>query len=141
MFGPEGSEVDVLAYLSTAVHLDSFAFEFGKLKLDGSTGIGGWYFELKSELVSHEVVSIGADSLPLDAIFRGLHFEPVVVLLLIGFNIKNDSFKLFLEPVFPLWVLRACMNRQQGNLRCCFFDGAHHCCNYYMMSVDGEREV
>ena len=83
-------------------------------------------------------MGIGADSLPLDAILRGLNFEPVVVLLLIGFDIKNDGLELFLEPVLPLRVLGSSVNRKQGNLGCCFFDGAHHCCNYYRVTAEGE---
>ena len=115
MFGPQRSKMNILAYFSTSIHLDGLAFELGKLEFYGSTWVGGRDFKLKFELIANEVVSVGTDSLPFDAVFGRLNFEPVVVLLFIGLDVQDDGLKFLFEPVFPLGVLGSCMDGEKRN--------------------------
>ena len=108
--------MDVLAYLSSSIHLYCLALEFRKLELDRSTGVGRGNLELEPELISYKIVSTGADTLPLGSIFRWFNLEPIIVLQFVGLDIGDDSFELLFVPVLPLFVLRSCVNRQEGNL-------------------------
>ena len=68
MFGPQGGEVDILAYFATSVHLDSLALQLWQFEFDGRAGVGGGYFKLQLELIPHQIMGIRAYTLPLDAI-------------------------------------------------------------------------
>jgi hypothetical protein len=108
--------VDVLAYFAPPVHLDGLALEFRQLQLDGGAGVRSRDFELETELVSHEVVGVGAHSLPLDSVLRWLNFEPVVVLLLVGLDVGDDGLQFFFQTVAPLFVLGTGVDGQQGDV-------------------------
>jgi hypothetical protein len=118
--------MNILAYLSASVHLDGLAFQLWKLQLDGCTGVGCWYLELKSELVSDKVVSVGADSLPFDAILGRLDLKPIVVLLFVGLYVYYDGFELLFESIFPFFVFGASVYGQEGDIGRSFLDRAHH---------------
>ena len=71
-------------------------------------------------------MSIRANSLPLCAFFVGLNLKPIIVLIFIGLNIANDSFKFLSKPFLPLGILGPSMNGEEWYFRSRFFNWAHH---------------
>ena len=126
VLGPKRRKMDILAYFAPSVHLDSFALEFGQLKFYGCAWVGCGDLELEPELIPHEVVGAGADSLPLDAVFGRLNFEPIVVLLLVRLDVGDDGFEFLLEPLSPLLVFWTRVHAQEWDVVRSLFDGADH---------------
>jgi len=105
--------VDILAYLSPAVHLYGLAFQLRQLEFDGGAGVSGWNLKLEFEFVSDEVVGGGAHSFPFGAFLVGLYLEPVVILFLVGLDVADDGLQLFPESLLPLGVAGACMDGEE----------------------------
>lgn len=63
-----------------------------------------------------------ASASPRGALFVvGLDLKPIVVLLLINFDISDDSLDLFCKPLFPFLVLGTCVDGEQWNVVSCLF--------------------
>ncbi len=87
---------------------------------------------MQFEGVLHQIMSIGACSIPLGALLTRLYFEPIIVISFIVLNIHYQSFELLLQSIFPLGVFRTCVNSQEGYFISRLLYTAYHCSILFM---------
>ena len=83
--------MDILTNLSPSVHLYRFSLQLRQFYFDWTAGVGSWHLKLQFEVISNQVVSIGACSLPFEAVFAGLNLKPIIILLFVVFDVDDDG--------------------------------------------------
>ena len=95
--------MDVLADFTSSIHLHCLALELRQFQLYRAGGIGGRDLKLQLKLITNQVMSVMADTLPLGCLFiDGLDFKPIIILFFVHLDVSDDGLEFLFKPGLPL---------------------------------------